>query len=191
MLRIQNQEFLLMTNEELKKKSAAKKIKKHISEFTARRQKERKERMASLSIQKFFRGRFVRNTSFINALKLHKYPRIFFLKEQKPTFVRLIKKILPLLESRGLSFESLTKSITEETRFDTVRVAEPDLFDFKKLPLTQLLAPSNMSRLRFNQAIPKERWSSVKLVSFYFTEDKAYTDHFLERIKKRNCYVKP
>ena len=36
---------------------------------------------AALKIQKFYKGRFEKNSSFINALNLSKIPSIFFLKE--------------------------------------------------------------------------------------------------------------
>jgi len=43
-----------------------------------------KRNAAALKIQKFYKGRFDKNSSFINALNLSKIPRIFFLKEQRP-----------------------------------------------------------------------------------------------------------
>jgi hypothetical protein len=45
------------------------------------KKKETLDLRSSLTIQRFYRGRFVKNTSFINALDLSKYPRIYFLKE--------------------------------------------------------------------------------------------------------------
>ena len=55
------------------------------------------------------------NTSFINALELSKYPRIYFLKEQKPAFIKILKSLMPLFEHKNdLKFEDLFKCIKED-----------------------------------------------------------------------------
>jgi hypothetical protein len=38
--------------------------------------------------------RYVKNTSFISALKLVEFPKIYFLKEQKPQFLKILKKLV-------------------------------------------------------------------------------------------------
>ena len=42
--------------------------------------------------------RFVKNSSFISALQLARYPKIYFLKEQKPQFMKILKKLAALFE---------------------------------------------------------------------------------------------
>lgn len=106
-----------------------------VSKYRERKRKALEEN-SSLIIQKFYRGLFTKNTSFINALELTKYPRIFFLKEQKPTFIKVLKQLLPLFEQKnGLKYENLIGFIKEDKKFDTIRVAEPDLFDYKPYPM--------------------------------------------------------
>ena len=39
---------------------------------------------ATIKIQAFYRMRILKNSCFVNLLELHKYPRVYFLKEQKP-----------------------------------------------------------------------------------------------------------
>lgn len=129
---------------------------------------------SSLTIQRFYRGRFVKNTSFINALELSKYPKLYFLKEQKPTFIKLLKQLMPLFEHKNnLKFEQLIHLIKEDNQFDTVRVAEPDLFEYKNTPLVQFVKPSTASRIRFNKSIPPERLASqdFTLMDFYFSNN--------------------
>jgi hypothetical protein len=50
--------------------------------------------------------RYAKNTSFINALQLREYPRLYILKEQKPIFIKIIKSLMPLFEDKhDISFE--------------------------------------------------------------------------------------
>lgn len=43
---------------------------------------------------------------------------------------------MPLFESKNdMKFEELFKCIKEDQSYDTIRVAEPDLFEYRQYPL--------------------------------------------------------
>lgn len=103
----------------------------HIKKETMRRRI-----AAALKIQTYYRMRSVKNTSFIEALKLNQYPRLYILKEQKPIFLKIMKNLMPLFEEKhGLTFEDLRDCLKEDSKYDTIRVTEPDMFPRRSLPL--------------------------------------------------------
>jgi hypothetical protein len=149
MLAYTGQEHLLMTNKELRERSAGFIIKKFIlKKFREKKHEELRERSA-LHIQRIVRGRQARLKSFYDAIELDKYPRILFLREQKPLFLRLLKELQYTIEAKfDLKYEDVVYLIKEDDRFDTLRVAEPDVFEYKWMPLIQFTKPTAMSRLR-------------------------------------------
>ena len=69
-------------------------------------------------------------------MELEKYPRFYFLKEQKPLFLRLLQELTYVIEARfDISLEQLTSMIKEDDKYDTMRVAEPDIFDYIWMPI--------------------------------------------------------
>lgn len=59
---------------------------------------------------------------------------------------------MPLFEQKNnLKYENLIACINEDKQFDTIRIAEPDLFDYKSYPLVQFVKPSVTSRVRFSK----------------------------------------
>ena len=193
MLSYSKQEYLLLSNVEIRRIHAASKIKSSVVKHHRAKKKTSLEEVSCILIQKFFRGSQARKTSFIDVLELNKYPRLYFLKEQKPTFVKLIKSLMPILRKNDdLELDQLLECIKEDTEFDTIRVAEPDLFDYKPLPMVQLVKPSTMSKVRFSNSISKSHSlaPSFTLKDMYFSNDKYYTDQKLNTLKKRNCYLR-
>ena len=84
LLRQSGQEDLLLTNDEIERRDKGLLIFKYMNAWYKKIKKQRAKYAATLKIQTFYRMRFVKNSSFINALKLKEYPKIYFLKEQKP-----------------------------------------------------------------------------------------------------------
>lgn len=140
-----------MSNIEIRRKHAALRIKRCIvKRFREKRRKEL-EIASALTIQKHYRGRFIRNTIFINALELKKNQRIYFLKEQRPLFVKILRSLLPLFEQKYETYskiEQLLSCIREDYKYETVRVMEPDLFEYRHLPIVQFSKPSLFSKIR-------------------------------------------
>jgi hypothetical protein len=50
--------------------------------------------------------------------------------------------MLPQLTQSNMTLEDAISSITEDQKYDTIRVEEPDLFKFKPMPILQLTMPS-------------------------------------------------
>jgi ATP-dependent helicase/DNAse subunit B len=79
--------------------------------------------------------RFVKNSSFIRALELVKYPKIYFLKEQKPQFIKILRKLITTLQQENMTIDDAYNCIQEDQKYDTIRVEEPDLCAYRSLPL--------------------------------------------------------
>jgi len=102
--------------------------------------------------------RFAKNTSFINALDLKKHPRVYILKEQKTIFLAHIRELLPLFEERhGTTYEDLMSCLKEDTRYDTIRVTEPDMFPKRSLPIVQFTKPIlGNFKIQYNKSLPPD-----------------------------------
>lgn len=68
LLKQTGEEDLLMTNDEIKRLQAGRLIVKHMQAFCRMKKRMRARESATLKIQTFYRMRFVKNSSFINAL---------------------------------------------------------------------------------------------------------------------------
>lgn len=81
MLAYTGDQHLLMTNDELRQRSAGSMIKKFIlKKFREKKHEMLRERCA-IHIQRMFRGRKERFESYSELLELEKYPRILLLRE--------------------------------------------------------------------------------------------------------------
>ena len=156
MLRYTNEEHLMMSNVELRKRAAARRIYDTMREYQAKKETMRRRIAAALKIQTFYRMRYVKNTSFINALQLNKYPRVYILKEQKPIFIRILKNLMPLFEEKhNIQFDEILDCLKEDDKFDTIRVTEPDMFPKRSIPLVQFTKPIHGNfKVQYNKSIP-------------------------------------
>ena len=68
MLAYTNEEHLMMTNVELRERDAARKIFDAMMKYHIKKETMRRRIAAALKIQTFYRMRYDKNTSFINAL---------------------------------------------------------------------------------------------------------------------------
>ena len=164
MLRYTNEEHLLLSNLELRKRAAARRIYETMLEYHIKKETLRRREAAELKIQTYYRMRYVKNSSFINALELSKYPRIYILKEQKPIFIKIVKNLLPLFEDKhGVTFEDLLDCLTEDKKYDTIRVTEPDMFPRRNLPIVQFTKPIlGNFKVQINKTLPSETFSNGK-----------------------------
>jgi hypothetical protein len=74
-------EDLLLSTEEINRRDNARIIFRNMYAYWQKKREERRRLAATLKIQAYYRGRFVKNSCFVNALELSKYPKIYFLKE--------------------------------------------------------------------------------------------------------------
>ena len=192
MLRHTNEEHLMMSNVELRKRAAVKRIYETMLLYHHKKETMRRRIAAALKIQTYYRMRYVKNTSFINALELSKYPRLYILKEQKPIFIKLIKNLMPLFEDKhGISFEELMDCLKDDKKYDTIRVTEPDMFPQKALPLIQFTKPIHGNfKVQLNKSLPPERFADPKftLRDFIFSDKKQVTDASLMILSNRSCH---
>jgi hypothetical protein len=53
-------------------------------------------------------------------------------------FMKFMKELGSIIEAKfGHSYEKLYNMVKEDARYDTIRVAEPDIFDYKWQPIIQ------------------------------------------------------
>ena len=136
--------------------------------------------------------RFVKNTSFIKALKLAEFPRLYILKEQKPIFIKIVKNLMPLLEGKhGIQFEDLMDCLKEDKKYDTIRVTEPDMFPRRSLPLVQFTKPIHGNfKVQYNKSLPPDKFSDPRftLRDYIFSDNKPLTDASLKILTNRSCH---
>jgi hypothetical protein len=180
MLRYTNEEHLMMSNVELRKRAAARRIYDTMMDYHRKKETMRRRIQACLKIQTFYRMRYVKNTSFINALQLSKYPRLYILKEQKPIFIKIVKNLMPLFEEKhNIQFEELMDCLKEDKKYDTIRVTEPDMFPKRSLPLVQFTKPIHGNfKIQFNKSLPADKFAdkSFTLRDYIFSDKKQKTD---------------
>lgn len=192
MLRYTNEEHLMMSNVELRKRAASRRIYETMMEYHFKKETMRRRIAAALKIQTYYRMRFVKNTSFIKALKLAEFPRLYILKEQKPIFIKIVKNLMPLFEGKhGIQFEDLMDCLKEDKKYDTIRVTEPDMFPRRSLPLVQFTKPIHGNfKVQYNKSLPPDKFSDPRftLRDYIFSDNKPLTDASLKILTNRSCH---
>lgn len=192
MLSYNNEEHLMMSNVELRKRAAARRIYETMIEYHIKKETMRRRIEAALRIQTYHRMRYVKNTSFIEALQLSEYPRLYILKEQKPIFLKVVKNLMPLFEEKhGMTFEDLRDCLKEDQKYDTIRVTEPDMFPRRDLPLVQFTKPIHGNfKVQYNKSLPPDKFSdpTFTLRDFIFSppERKEWADRKLRILTNRS-----
>ena len=111
-------------------------IKKFMLKKYREKKREELETKSAIIIQKHIRGRQVRQRSYFELLNLDSKPIFYILKEQKPLFMKFMRELGSIIESKfGYRYEDLYAMIKEDNTYDTIRVAEPDIFDYHWQPL--------------------------------------------------------
>ena len=192
MLSYTNEEHLMMSNVELRKRAAARRIFEEMKDYHIKKETMRSRIAAALKIQTFYRMRYVKNTSFINALELSAHPRLYILKEQKPIFIRIVKSLMPLFEDKhGIQFDELMACLKEDQKYDTIRVTEPDMFPRRNLPIVQFTKPIHGNfKIQYNKSLPPDKFAdkNFTLRDFIFSDSKEKTDASLKILKNRSCH---
>jgi len=175
LLKYTGDEDLLLTNKQIRERDAARIICRLFKKHLLRKKLERKRQAAALKIQSFYRMYFVKNSSFVNALRLKEHPRIYFLKEQKPQFIKILRSQLAILQQEGMTFDDAVDCIREDDEFETIRIEEPDLQVYKPLPLLQFVMPtmSKKSLIRPSKCMNLEAGTrdDFSLKQFFYSEN--------------------
>ena len=56
--------------------------------------------------------------------------------------MKILKKLISHFQQENMSLEDVYNCISEDSKYDTIRVEEPDLFTYKPLPLIQFIMPT-------------------------------------------------
>lgn len=192
MLKYTNEEHLMMSNVQLRKRAATRRIFETMMDYHFKKETMRRRIAAARKIQTFYRMRYEKNTSFINALQLSKYPRLYILKEQKPIFIKIVRNLMPLFEDRhAIKFEDLMDCLKEDKKYDTIRVTEPDMFPRRSLPLIQFTKPIHGNfKVQYNKSLPPDKFSdpNFTLREFIFSDNKPVSDRYLKILSNRSCH---
>ena len=116
------------------------------------------------------------------------------MKEQKPQFVKILRGQIAILEQENMTIDDALDCIVEDRKYETIRVEEPDLFEWKPLPLLQFIMPTfgKKTIIRFNKSLQLDRRASedFTLKKFLYTDDAPTTDHMMAKLRKRNYNLK-
>ena len=95
-----------------------------------------------------------------------------------------------------MTFDDALDRITEDKKYETIRVEEPDLFEWKPLPLLQFIMPTfgKKTIIRENRSLNLDKAMNEEftLRKFLFSakDEKEDTDTKLALLKKRKCDLK-
>ena len=99
-----------------------------------------------------------------------------------------------ILEQENLTIDDAIECITEDRKFETIRVEEPDLFEWKPLPLLQFVMPTNGKKtiIRYNKSLGLDKKASedFTLKDFLYTNDPKTTNRMMSKLRKRNYNLK-
>ena len=140
-----------------------------------------------MKIQAYYRGRFVKQSQFVHSLQLNKFPKIYFLKEQKPQFVKILRGQTSLLQGENMTLDDALDCIVEDRKYETIRVEEPDLFSWKPLPLLQFIMPTfgKKTIIRFNKSLnlDKRRDEEFSLTQHYYSQPNSEAHSMLKKLE--------
>ena len=95
---------------------------------------------------------------------------------------------MEILTQENMTIDDALDRITEDRKYETIRVEEPDLFEWKPLPLLQFIMPTfgkkTIIRKHRSLNLDKERNPSFTLKSCYFSNmaEKEDDERKLEKL---------
>jgi len=105
--------------------------------------------------------------------------------------MKILKKMTKHFLKEGMTNDDVYNCISEDTKYDTIRLEEPDLFQYKPLPLIQFIMPTfgKKTLIRENKSLGLEKMAqpSMSLNNFYFMRDPATDHNRLQSLKMRHC----
>lgn len=100
--------------------------------------------------------------------------------------MKILKSLAAILQQENMTLEDATSCIREDTKYQTIRVEEPDLFRFQPLPLLQFSLPtfSGKTLIRSNTSLQMDKIAipDFTLNKFYFSRNYERTDHMLDAL---------
>lgn len=90
--------------------------------------------------------------------------------------MKILRKMSEHLKQVGMSLEDAYACIEEDSKYETIRMEEPDLFQYRSLPLLQFIMPTlgKKTLVRNNQSLGLDKTArpDLKLSDFYFPKPK-------------------
>ena len=108
--------------------------------------------------------------------------------------MKILHSQIAILQQENLTLDDALDCISEDRKYETIRVEEPDLFEWKPLPLLQFIMPTfgKKTIIRYNKTLDldKRQNEDFTLKKFLYTDAPATTDHMLSKLRKRNYNLK-
>lgn len=105
--------------------------------------------------------------------------------------MKILKKLIHHLQQENMTIEDAYNCINEDNKYDTIRVEEPDLFEFRPMPLLQFIMPTfgKKTLIRENRALGLDKvpLPEMSLNQFFTMRNSESTNHRLKVLQKRNC----
>ena len=105
--------------------------------------------------------------------------------------MKILKKMVTHLQRENMTVDDAYNCITEDNKFDTIRVEEPDLFGYKPLPLLQFIMPTfgRKSLIRENKTIGLDKvpLPELSLNQFLTMRNADDNNQKLKILQKRYC----
>ena len=93
-----------------------------------------------------------------------------------------------------MTLDDALDCIVEDRKYETIRVEEPDLFEWKPLPLLQFIMPTfgKKTIIRYNKSLNLDKRGNedFTLRDFLYTDDAKTTNHMMNSLRKRNYNLK-
>ena len=101
---------------------------------------------------------------------------------------------MAILQQENLTLDDAIDCIVEDKKYETIRVEEPDLFEWKPLPLLQFIMPTfgKKTIIRYNKSLGLDKRvnEDFTLNKFLYTDDPKTTNHMMSKLRKRNYNLK-
>ena len=98
------------------------------------------------------------------------------------------------MQQENLTLDDALDCIVEDRKYETIRVEEPDLFEWKPLPLLQFIMPTfgKKTIIRYNKSLGLDKRANEEftLKDYLYTDDPKMTNHMLAKLRKRNYNLK-
>lgn len=98
------------------------------------------------------------------------------------------------MQQENLTLDDALDCIVEDRKYETIRVEEPDLFEWKPLPLLQFIMPTfgKKTIIRYNKSLGLDKRANedFTLNDHLYTDDEETTNRMLKTLRKRNYNLK-
>lgn len=142
---------LMKSIDQLQKERAVRIITKVYMASKARRKMYSAHVRSAIMIQKHWRAKKTRTSSWTHLLELDKYPQFYICREQKPFVLNIIKEMYEEYPEHGNYLEISKKCFFIVDKYCSVRIIEPESTVLPPVRLSHFTIPSFRSKITYNQ----------------------------------------